>query len=483
MDFGVSLFKLVVVAGTIAWLVLTRGRDETASDSLLHNRSLAALALLALYTYVNFGYFHVGPFVHGADFFHYYLSAKYFAELGYRGLYGAALAADAEQAEPRFGHLETVRDLRSAELIDADVLRNDPSFRRRFSQQRWQAFRRDLAYLEPLQDERNWARTLRDHGFNAPPSYVLLLRLAVLPSGAAGPVSVPLLAGLDSLLLVLTGFLVARLYGFPVAALCTVVVGADLSGFDWIGGSLLRYSWLVFSILGVCALQRERWALAGFLLGCAALIRIFPVMFAAGFLLQGVSGLVRERRWDRRYSAYLGGLALSALALIGPSLIFLGGTDAWAAFLEKILLHVRPYYGNHVGLSGVVGVGIPLWIGRLVLTGLYLACVLRVTPAQAAALGGVLVFAFGFIASYYYCLLVLFLLWQPRLGSEPLHRSLCLQVLAVNALALAMRLVSEAEIPVYDPHIYVALSAALVVVFSTLLVRILRRPGWVWSTV
>ena len=42
-------------------------------------------------------------------------------------------------------------------------------------------------------------------------------------------------------------------------------------------GATLRHDWIAYLGLGVCALRRERYALAGALLGLAVMIRAFPV--------------------------------------------------------------------------------------------------------------------------------------------------------------------------------------------------------------
>jgi hypothetical protein len=92
---------------------------------------------------------------------------------------------------------------------------------------------------------------------------------------------------------------------------------------------------------------------------------------------------------------------------------------------------------------------------------LYLASIPRLAAAQAAIAGGALVYAFGFIGSYYYTFLVLLLLWQTAEESDVRHRVLCMSVLGVEAGMLALRLTSSHAIPIYDPMIFIAMSWAV----------------------
>jgi hypothetical protein len=58
-------------------------------------RALAVLAAVSAAAYVNFGAFHGnGLFAHDWEQFHYFLGSKYFAEVGYDGLYVASMGAE-----------------------------------------------------------------------------------------------------------------------------------------------------------------------------------------------------------------------------------------------------------------------------------------------------------------------------------------------------------------------------------------------------
>ncbi len=96
-----SHFASAFLAGLnvlLAALVLCRDKLH-----FLHPRPrlvLAGIALLAavgLGAHLDFLGFHgERGAVHYWDFFHYYMGSKYFAELGYGGLYDASARADAE---------------------------------------------------------------------------------------------------------------------------------------------------------------------------------------------------------------------------------------------------------------------------------------------------------------------------------------------------------------------------------------------------
>jgi hypothetical protein len=464
---GKATLLLAAVAGLFLDFVQTR-RGGSGFD---FDRFLVVLALLSAWAYTNFGEFHSDGYVHLGEMYPYYLSSKYAAELGYDGLYGATLAADREDPNPCFRDLERVRDLRTAEVVPAEQLRRDPSFRRRFSAERWDGFREDLAFLKSGCDRELWSKILLDHGYNAPPSRTIVTAAIASALGRANRYAIHAIALFSDLLLVVTLLVVYRSYGLRSACLGAVLLGAStLSTFHWIGGSFLREDWLVLSVLGVCAMKTRRYVLAGSLLGVAALFRLFPAFFAFGFVLQGGLLFLKTHAWHEKYTRFLLGLLLSAVLLIVPSLVFLGGFDTWLAFHAKIALHLEPIYANHVGLRALIGDGsVLLPVAQAVFAGLYLFSLPRVNDEQAVILGGVLVYAFGYLAGYYYSFLILFLLWTERQDTD--FQTLLLGVLtfAVLGVAAAFLLLSEQPMPYYDLRVYVAASAALLLPSAALL--------------
>jgi hypothetical protein len=178
-------------------------------------------------------------------------------------------------------------------------------------------------------------------------------------------------------------------------------------------------------------------------------------------------------------------------------LFFIGGVEVWSDFQEKIGLHVGGSYTNHVGLYGLLGDGLLLNLARAGVVVLFLACVRRATLTQSAILGCALIYAFGFIACYYYCFLLLLLLWKPFDRSDIEHAYLCVGVLSVQALPLFIRVLNQRKlevrdadlassmeisdliglyVPLYDSNIYLAASAVILGLFAALYALALRNP-------
>jgi hypothetical protein len=476
LNDAANAVRIPLLAGAIAALAWLRRVSQAGGDPERGDRFVAVLAVLSVLTYFHCGYFHGPSPIHASEMFHYHLASKYFRELGYDGLYGAALAADADNPEPRFADIEWVRDLRTGEIVRASIVRGDPSFRQRFSAERWEAFRRDLAVIQSLNPPQGWQPSLLDHGYNAPPARTLLTWAVTSAVGQLTLGSATILAFLDVLLLAVLIAVVFRLYGVRSAAFCVVLFGANpLSAFDWIGGSLLRFDWLVLSGLGICALFRQRFALAGALIGGAAMFRIFPAFFALGVVLKGVFELLRTRSWPARTNRFLAGFTLAAAVLLVASTAVLGG-DSWLEFYAKIRMHLAPQYLNHVGLRALLDQNeIVLATAQVAIAGAFFFGVRRVSDVQAAILGGTLIFAFGYLASYYYCFLVLFVLWQPLDRLDRLDRGTWLffgLLFLVPEVAAVVQASSDERPRIYGSEIYPAASAAALLAFAALYARI-----------
>ncbi len=475
--------KLLVIACTLAalfWAYHRRHRIRTQGDL---DAVFVTLGLLAAASYVNLGSFHGAyGYVHTWEMFHYYLPSKYASELGYDGLYAAALVADAESDAPYFESVTAVRDMRSYALLPAERVLEDPSIRARFSPERWAEFRDDVDYLKHRYERVVWPRIFRDHGYNAPPSRTLLAGLLANALGPASDRSLYAIALLDPVLLAVLLVAIYRLYGLRNAALVTILFGVNaLSKFYWVGGAFVRVDWLALTGLGICALSAKRHGLAGALLGAATAMRIFPALFALGVVLRGVFALASSRRWQPCYTRFLIGSVSTGAGLVLLSLAAGGGLEAWLDFHDKITFHVaRPSF-NSLGLSRLSAHAAFLWPAQLAAVGAYLVALTRLEDdAQAAILGGVLVFVFGQLAGYYYAFLIFFLLWQRRPQPDLFGCFFQSALLCVPVLMLLFQrerswghVVSFAR----QPEIYFQTSLVLLLVVVLVFAGIFRKGG------
>ncbi len=158
------------------------------------------MGLLSAAAFFGFGQFHGGRLVHAWDSFHYVVGAKYFPELGYTGLYEAALAAERAAGLLPPGTTVPLRNL-STNAIETtsadDALAKWPA---RLGP-RWEAFVTDVLWFRAEAGPETFRRMLLDHGYNATPAWGILGSALSRAAGPATDGSLRALALLDPLLL------------------------------------------------------------------------------------------------------------------------------------------------------------------------------------------------------------------------------------------------------------------------------------------
>ena len=335
------------------WLERRRrgGRPHRA-----RNAGLALLGLLGVACWTNLFQFNYPGFGHASDTFHYYLGAKYFPELRYTRLYACVAVADAESGLEAAVLERPMRDLESNTLVgSAAALASPQACKSHFGDVRWAAFRRDVDFLRSRVQPGRWRRFQQDHGYNATPVWGVLGR-AVTGGGAATPAKLAALRALDPLLLVLMGAGIFWAFGWRIACVAAVFWGTNYAApYGWTGGSILRQDWLAATVLGICALRRERSASAGALLAIAALLRLFPALVIAGVALGTLGRFSRTRKLsllasERRFAAGV----LGAVAVAIPLSIAVNGTSSWREFAENSRVHLSTPLANHLGLRTVL---------------------------------------------------------------------------------------------------------------------------------
>jgi hypothetical protein len=430
------LIAALVTIGVVGALALPRlgGRlSDRLRTMLLVGLAVGAFAQA---TGPDLKRFATSPWVRTWNVFHYYLGAEYFDELGYHDLYRAALAADREGAD-LWRNVGKVRDLESYTLESRTVAMAGYDPLDHFSPARWEAFRRDVAALQPQLGRRTWAELFTDRGYNPSPFWtVVAARLTgLLP--ATSPIALKLLAGLDLLLLALAIAALARRFGVDTAALVLLCFSLSPVNDGRIVGGFLQYDWFVAVALGLCWV-RDRPVAAAAALAYAALARAFPLAFLGSALLPAVVIAVRHRRLDHRAlrlgASFAGFCALGIL--IG---CFAGNGDpggAWHDFAVRIRHHseLHVYGEQRVGLKhwfthdqghldldldngtrrAIFAAQEPLYLAVAILfLAIYGLAVSRRTRADALLLGLVPIFVLVVASRYYWALFAL----QPCLSA------------------------------------------------------------------
>jgi hypothetical protein len=250
--------------------------------------SLAAMAAVSRASFYNFFYPQFldaaengRTYVHTWDMRVYFPTAKYFDELGFDGLYLASVKAYADDVPGALPHRIANTELRDLQTYDMtrvrDVLDQVHAVKDRFSPERWEEFRQDMAYFRETMGSGGYLGSLRDHGGNATPAWMLVAHL-LFRYATANDTTLLMAGALDPLLLLLFFVVAWRTFGLRTSLVCLVVYGTTT--FPWFGsnwaGSTLRNDWMVLLGLGACALRAERPFVGGAALAGAAMIRAFP---------------------------------------------------------------------------------------------------------------------------------------------------------------------------------------------------------------
>jgi hypothetical protein len=471
---GATLVKLAI-AGT-ATLVLahdawTRGRDRSRAQPRKAPPLLALLGVLALAAWWNFGFFHFYRYLHLHEFYHYHLGAKYQQELGYTRLYRCVAIAQDESGQTSEVTTRWIRNLETNELERGTTVLADPAAcTSHFTPARWEAFKADVAWFKAHVSARKWNEVQMDHGYNATPVWTMAATLLTnLVPTSRGWLTV--LALVDPALLLVMWLVVTRTFGWPTAAVALVWWGTNYPArFYWTGGALLRTDWLLFTVLAVCLAKRERLTSAGFALGYATLLRIFPGFLAAGLAAREAWSMWRRRSIvpSREFLRFSGGLVLAAALLVPAASLVNSGRlldlDAWRAFAANSRKHLANTSTNRMGLKVAVSFDPastvekmrdywldspwdawyssraltfnqrrPVFYGLVALFLVALLLAARRQPPWVALVLGAGVLPFGFeLTCYYYAFLTVFgLLWpdHPWAGA-----ALCALAAATNVI-------------------------------------------------
>ena len=420
----------------------------------LWDGGLLVLGIAAVVCWTNLFQFHYPRFGHPADTYQYYMGSKYFRELGYTRLYSCTTVADAEVGTPEWAANRYIRNLETNSLEEGRSVLADPeACKRHFSPERWRSFRRDVNEFRTRSNEAYWLRMQQDYGYNGTPVWGLFGSLLARTGPASGG-QILALQLVDLLLLALAWSAVGWTFGWRPLCVALLYWGTDYLGdFAWIGGSYLRQIELAAVLVALCLLRRERELAAGFLLGLACLVRIYPVFLLAGPGLQALAAMIRERRvfLSRAHRRLVLGGLLSVVTLVPLSALTSGGIEAWKGFAENSRLLLDTQTPNRMGLRTVLSyehanrmvaaedsfVGDPydpwqrareetfarrrpLFVALVAGFGLLLAASVRREPPWAGVvLGTGLVTVAADLSNYYWPILVVYaLLWRryPPLG-------------------------------------------------------------------
>jgi hypothetical protein len=294
------------------------------------------------------------------DTYHHYLGAKYARELGYKNLYLCTVVADLAEEKTSLTRRtlrRQVRDLRSRRIVRGELLaKNGDSCLSRFTPQRWQAFRADVAWFRKQMKPSQWARIQVDYGYNATPVWTIAGRAV----SSLGPVSwnqMRLLSTFDYLLLLAMSLLVWRVFGGEAVCILWFVFGTCYPMHVFINhGTFLRQGWIFLVVASLSALKTGRMATAGAALTYATLLRGFPGLLFVGIGIKIVRHMVSERRLtlSSGHRRFLVASAIAAIVLCALATWTTGGTKVWPEYLNNAKIYTETPWDHDIGLKTVI---------------------------------------------------------------------------------------------------------------------------------
>jgi len=368
-------YWFIIPAGAVAAVALLvevvskPGADKVPVSLLVEYRRslLAMLGVLGFFGYFNFGGYHFPVRIHHYEFFHYFVGAKYFKELGYTRLYECASVAEADQGFRRRVELRKIRDLEKNVLVPAKYILDNPGrCKDHFTPERWEQFKTDIAYFRGNTGIDTWEKMLHDHGYNPSPVWNLAGSLLANMQPATKEfvgfgtsmfeAKQPLgLGHLDPVIVLVAFLAILWAFGWEVAAIAVLFFACNHGSlYFWTGGGFLREDWFAAAMIG-CCLIKKRWpALGGAFLAYSTLLRVFPGGFFIAIALRLGWKLWKERKLDRVGTRIVLGAALATAVLVPISSKVAGGFAAWPAFLENTAKHAGTPLTNHMGLKTVL---------------------------------------------------------------------------------------------------------------------------------
>ena len=434
--------QATIAFGAIAFLLVSLfarrlrvAHEFHSRTSRWHDKFLTiVLVVTALVSGINYFYLSRahGSWLHRWDMFHTVMSARYFDELGYTGLYECSFVLDATTNQ-QYGDVKEIRDLKTRAYRTTKGLVDRSDCESRFTPARREAFVEDLQFWNSISPKGRWAKLFRDKGYNGTPFHMVLAKLCF----TAGPLTqsrLTLVALADVVLILLAFLFVVRGFGIRVALVAFIFFCVCFPNrFIHMGGSAFRYSYLTTLVIGICMLRQQRFGTAGILLALSGLDRMLPFLFAFGVVVKAVYDSIMTQSIRVEYRRFCVGFLATCAIGVGISVI-VNGVHAWPEFFDNMrthnvatasyrvgFSHLFMFTGNLAELAGVAPLAVKSEQFRSLIVP-YLLCVTGLMVALAVVvrrldvwrfsivLGVLALFLLFNLTRYYYSILVLLVL-------------------------------------------------------------------------
>lgn len=361
---NLAILKLLFAVLGIGALIYEAARESENNPVPRFWKKLAAGTFAVMGIVAYFQFFQIGykEFYHRHEFFHYYLGAKYFQNIGYYNLYVCAANAEYELGYKKEARERKIRDMRESNLIvDAKEFVDNPELCKKGfgltadgTNERWEEFKRDVKYFrDSAFGGQYWKDMQKDHGYNPPPVWGLGGRFFA-ELHAPEQWYCQLLSCIDLALFTAMWGLVAWAFGWRVLAVGVLFWGTqDAAPFLWTGGAFLRQDWLFALIASSCFVRKGYYKTAGALMIYSTMLRVFPLFFFFGWGVVAAAHWWKHRTIHKSHLDLIKGAAIFGFVLFSAS-VANTGVSSWVAFVHHIKVHNGTPLTNHTGWKTIV---------------------------------------------------------------------------------------------------------------------------------
>lgn len=270
--------------------------------------------------------------------------------MGYSKLYECTIVLDAE-AEQVYQGVSQIRDLSNLKGTTRKEVLSKSDCNDLFPDDRRQQFIEDLRLFNSLNPPGRWRRILTDKGYNGTPFYTFLVASVLKPFELTRG-NLLLLAMLDIGLILVAFLAVSKTFGLQLSLLAFIFFCTSFPNrFEHMGGSLLRFDYIAYLMLAVCSMKSKRHKLAGFFVGLASMVRVFPILFASGLGIKALSDFFKRQKLDKKYRNFFLALAITVGVCFLLSLASGRGVSGWVEFAENMRLHNQNSSGFRIGFK------------------------------------------------------------------------------------------------------------------------------------
>ena len=289
--------------------------------------------------------------------YHYFMGAKYFRELEYFGLYKFTALANKELGYLKFNHQQVplIRDLQDMKRKNTDYMVENAASEKHlyFSEKRWEEFKNDYAQLAG--DNVYWDRILNDHGFNPSPFWNFVPGIVAQLFKTDQKTSYMLIRLFDILTFFIVLGFVVFVIGLDWALIIFIFVTSGVVWYypDSFVDTFFQFMWFNALILTMIFFRKGMMKSAGIALAFSTMIRIFPLMFAAGMFVIWLVKFIKDKKIPIKETQFVMAFIICIIVFGLIGLTQGKGPSTTKQFLSDITHHADfiKFHRNKFGLK------------------------------------------------------------------------------------------------------------------------------------